>query len=50
MTTDEKKKRSWRRVFRTQDLSPKEAEELVSGRMDPRHDHLNNELDPDDKV
>jgi hypothetical protein len=35
-----------RRVFKTADLSPDEADEIFSGRMDPRHDHLNKLLDP----
>lgn len=33
-------------VIKTADLSPEEAEELFSTRMDPRYDHLNKELDP----
>jgi hypothetical protein len=49
MTTDEQKKRPRRRVFKTQDLSPKEAEEFFSGRMDPRYDHLNEELESHDR-
>jgi hypothetical protein len=35
-----------RRVIKTADLSPDEAQEIFSGRMDSRHDHLNKELDP----
>jgi hypothetical protein len=35
-----------RRVFGTEELSPEEAHRMFSGRMHPRHDHLNKELDP----
>jgi hypothetical protein len=35
-----------RRVFATEELSPEEAQEILSTRMDRRHDHLNKELDP----
>lgn len=35
-----------RRVFATEELSPEEADRMLSGRMNPRHDHLNKELDP----
>ena len=34
-----------RRVFATADLTPDEAQEIFSGGMDPRHDHLNKILD-----
>src|SRR5215475_6185644 len=33
-------------VLKTADLSPEEAEELFSGEMHPRHNHLNKLLDP----
>jgi hypothetical protein len=33
-------------VFKTTDLAPEEAEELFSGEMHPRHNHLNKLLDP----
>jgi hypothetical protein len=35
-----------RRVFATEELSPEEVDRMLSGRMNPRHDHLNKELDP----
>jgi hypothetical protein len=35
-----------RRRFRTAELSDGEAERIASSRMDSRHDHLNELLDP----
>jgi hypothetical protein len=35
-----------RRRFRTAELSEEEAERIASWRMDSRHDHLNELLDP----
>jgi hypothetical protein len=40
------KLQSMRRRFLTAELSDKEAESIGASRMDPRHDHLNNLLDP----
>ncbi len=36
-----------RRSFATTDLSDDEVEAITSSRMDPRHDHLNELLDPE---
>ncbi len=38
--------KSMRRRFRTAELSDEEAERIASSRMDSRHDHLNELLDP----
>ena len=35
-----------RRNFATADLSDEEVKAITSSRMDPRHDHLNELLDP----
>jgi hypothetical protein len=35
-----------RRRFRTEDLTDKEADQIASVRMHPRHDHLDALLDP----
>ena len=35
-----------RRSFATTDLSDEEVKAITSSRMDPRHDHLNELLDP----
>jgi hypothetical protein len=40
------KLKGMRRRFQTAELSDEEAERIASSRMDPRHDHLNNLLDP----
>jgi hypothetical protein len=40
------KVKSMRRRFRTAELSEEEAERIASWRMDSRHDHLNELLDP----
>jgi PHD/YefM family antitoxin component YafN of YafNO toxin-antitoxin module len=40
------KMRNMRRRFLTAELSDEEAERIASSRMDSRHDHLNNLLDP----
>ena len=40
------KLKSMRRRFHTAELSEAEAEEIAAARMDPRHDHLNQLLDP----
>ncbi len=40
------KLKSMRRRFLTAELSDAEAEQIASSRMDPRHDHLNKQLDP----
>jgi glutamate-5-semialdehyde dehydrogenase len=40
------KMKSMRRRFRTAELSDGEAERIASSRMDSRHDHLNELLDP----
>jgi hypothetical protein len=40
------KLKGMRRRFRTAELSDEEAERIASSRMDPRHDHLNQLLDP----
>jgi hypothetical protein len=40
------KLKAMRRRFRTAELSDEEVEQIVSARMDPRHDHLNKLLDP----
>ena len=39
--------KAMRRRFLTAELSDAEAEAIASSRMDPRHDHLNRLLDPD---
>jgi hypothetical protein len=38
-------KRRDRAVFRTEDLTDAELQALTEGGMDPRHDHLNAELE-----
>ncbi len=40
------KMKSMRRRFRTAELSDEEAERIASSRMDSRHDHLDELLDP----
>jgi PHD/YefM family antitoxin component YafN of YafNO toxin-antitoxin module len=35
-----------RQSFATEDLSDEEVKAITSSRMDPRHDHLNELLDP----
>lgn len=35
------------RAFATEDISDEKAEAIAKSRMDPRHDHLNNLLDPE---
>jgi hypothetical protein len=35
-----------RRIFVTADLSDEEVKAITSSRMDPRHDHLDELLDP----
>jgi PHD/YefM family antitoxin component YafN of YafNO toxin-antitoxin module len=40
------KLRNNRRSFATTDLSDEEVKVITSSRMDPRHDHLNELLDP----
>jgi hypothetical protein len=37
-------KRRDREVIKVEDLSDAEVEQIVKGRMDPRHDHLDAEL------
>lgn len=43
----ERLKRHERIVFRTEDLSDAEIQAVTQSSMDPRHDHLNAELDQD---
>jgi len=38
--------RGMRRRFQTAELSDDEVEAITAARMDPRHDHLNQLLDP----
>jgi len=33
-----------RRVFKTEDLTAEELKAIANSEMDPRHDHLNDEL------
>jgi hypothetical protein len=40
-----RQKQRERRVFRTEDLSDAEVAAILGGRMDPRHDHLDTELE-----
>lgn len=40
------KLRAMRRRFLTAELSDAEVEQITATRMDPRHDHLNNLIDP----
>ena len=40
------KLKAMRRRFQTAELSDAEVEQIASARMDPRHDHLNQLLDP----
>ena len=40
------KLKGMRRRFQTSELSDEEVELIASSRMDPRHDHLNELLDP----
>jgi PHD/YefM family antitoxin component YafN of YafNO toxin-antitoxin module len=37
-------KRRNRRVFRTEDLTDEEADQIASARIDPRHAHLDDDL------
>lgn len=39
-----KLRRRSREVIRVEDLSDEEVAQIVTGRMDPRHDHLDAEL------
>lgn len=41
-----RKLKGMRRRFQTAELSDAEVEQITSARMDPRHDHLNQLLDP----
>ena len=39
--------RAVRQQFRTAELTESQVEEIAASRMDPRHDHLDGLLDPD---
>lgn len=41
-----RKLKGMRRRFLTAELSDEEVEQIAGSRMDPRHDHLNQLLDP----